>query len=124
MSVQGLYASGEIGLGFLVIGIPALPKVYNSLPVSESLSNLIRSLRSSTGRMTSGNHGIAHSDQGVPERRRRGFWTITELEETLPHSRSMQSTSRDPEQDLHDTHQKSYSLQVMGPKSAVGGSSM
>lgn len=44
VSRVGLWSIGEMTAGFLIIGIPSIPKFIKTIPVSESLVSLIRTL--------------------------------------------------------------------------------
>lgn len=43
VSTTGLWSIGEMTAGFLIIGIPSLPKVVKSIPLTESVISLIKS---------------------------------------------------------------------------------
>ncbi|KAI1390653.1 uncharacterized protein F4822DRAFT_441946 [Hypoxylon trugodes] len=78
--IVGLWALGEIAAGFLVIGVPALPKTANSIPITASAISL---LRSRARRGTSSGHNEQPSAllwRKLPSRKRRDQWDITELE--------------------------------------------
>ncbi|KAI5865996.1 hypothetical protein GGS23DRAFT_363716 [Durotheca rogersii] len=99
MSIRSLWGIGEWAAGFLILGIPSAPKVFQSLPFSESVMTLIHSW---TNHSTSSNNvdGIAHRSWGRPlSRKRRGLWEITELEtqDTVPMTRT--SGGKDHERD-------------------------
>jgi hypothetical protein len=84
MPILGLYSSAEIGIGFMIMGLPAMPKVVKSLPFSESVVSLIRSFGESGARWSKkANDAIRAPTLPRPlTRKRRGMWTITELQET------------------------------------------
>lgn len=80
----------ETTCGFLIMGIPALPKMAKAIPMSESIVSFFRSLSG---------HGDSGSEPNMPQyqlyqpkpRKRRGQWTISDLDtNNLISMRSMQ----------------------------------
>ncbi|PHH65878.1 hypothetical protein CDD81_1247 [Ophiocordyceps australis] len=102
-SILAVYSSAEVGVGFLIIGLPSVPKVYKALPYSQSLTNLLRSIRSSTSPMSHQASDAFQSRLKRPIRKRRGLWEITELEETSLDSRELASWNGDC-QTVRDVH--------------------
>ncbi|KAL7629710.1 hypothetical protein AAE478_001233 [Parahypoxylon ruwenzoriense] len=73
-----LWSVGETIAGFLIMGAPSAPKVFQGLPFSESVIRLLRSFTRS-GASNYYRDGLP-SWRKPPTRRRRGHWDITELE--------------------------------------------
>ncbi|KAI0848450.1 hypothetical protein F5Y00DRAFT_262544 [Daldinia vernicosa] len=86
MSIRSIWGIGEWAGGFLILGIPSAPKVFQKLPFSDSVLNLIRSLTEHSASSNVG--GVIPRTWGKPlsRKRRRGLWEITELEtnDTVP----------------------------------------
>jgi len=89
MSILALFSSAEIGIGFLIMGLPSTPRVVMSIPVPESLRSLICSVGESAERWTKWGGDASPTWRrsrapagGSRPARRRGVWSITELDET------------------------------------------
>ncbi|KAF2829295.1 hypothetical protein CC86DRAFT_453943 [Ophiobolus disseminans] len=83
-SIAGLWGVGEMTAGFLIMGIPSLPKVFKSLPFSGSVVSLLRQLT----RPGSSGEGQSNSRRGLPswykappEKKRRAQFEVSELNE-------------------------------------------
>ncbi|KAI0444954.1 hypothetical protein F4803DRAFT_509652 [Xylaria telfairii] len=76
----GLWGIGEMTAGFLIIGIPAFPRVAKSLPFSDSVVSLFHSLTRS--KVSEGGDVRSYfRSWGRPiSRKRRGLWEISELD--------------------------------------------
>lgn len=81
MSGVAIWTIWEVTTGFLIMGIPAFPRVAKSLPMSDSITSFFRSLL--------GDSRPSGSQPGNPQwqfmykpksRRRRSLWEISELE--------------------------------------------
>ncbi|KAI1734395.1 hypothetical protein F4680DRAFT_438625 [Xylaria scruposa] len=97
LSNRGLWGIGEWAAGFLILGIPSAPKVFQSMPFAESAMSLIRSWTSPDSSREP--NGIVLQSLRKPRfRKRRGLWDISELEthDTAPinHNRSEEDHSR------------------------------
>ncbi|KAI0407870.1 hypothetical protein F4802DRAFT_551537 [Xylaria palmicola] len=75
----GLWGIGEMAAGFLIIGIPSAPRAAQSLPFSDSVASLLRSL-SSTNAPSHERSFIASWRRRPLTRKRRGLWEISELD--------------------------------------------
>ncbi|KAI1138714.1 hypothetical protein F5Y05DRAFT_382099 [Hypoxylon sp. FL0543] len=86
MTELGLWGVGEITAGFLIIGIPAMPKIVKSLPVSSSLVSLMRSWTRTPRSSKPSQEGAGLPVWRNPlsrnplSRKRRGLWEISELD--------------------------------------------
>ncbi|KAI0465885.1 hypothetical protein F4859DRAFT_499545 [Xylaria cf. heliscus] len=79
VGLVGLWGLGEIAAGFLIIGIPAIPKVTKSIPISASVVSLLHSWTRPSG--SGGRVPSSWRSWGKPPtRKRRGQWDITDLE--------------------------------------------
>lgn len=76
MSIHALWGIDEMGAGFLILGIPSLPKVFQMLPFSESVAKPLWPV-------TNGSLPKSFNTIGWRKpmsRKRRGLWEISELE--------------------------------------------
>ncbi|KAF2877772.1 hypothetical protein BDV95DRAFT_588804 [Massariosphaeria phaeospora] len=82
VSEAGLWAIGEMTAGFMIMGIPSLPKVVKSLPYSESVLSLLRSLTrpGSSGQQTNSRRGLPSWYKPAPKKRPNQF-EVSELNE-------------------------------------------
>ncbi|KAH9903658.1 hypothetical protein F4778DRAFT_93335 [Xylariomycetidae sp. FL2044] len=79
LSILGLWGVGEMAAGFLIIGIPAAPKAAQTIPFSESVGSLLRSWTRRDGSSSYERRNVL-SWRKPTSRRRRGQWSITDLE--------------------------------------------
>ncbi|KAH6645102.1 hypothetical protein BKA67DRAFT_128794 [Truncatella angustata] len=80
MSGVAIWTIWEITTGFLIMGIPAIPRVVKTIPKSDSIVSFFRSL-TSRGSQPSGESPAAPPRQFYkPTSRRRGLWEITDLD--------------------------------------------
>ncbi|RYP08063.1 hypothetical protein DL765_008919 [Monosporascus sp. GIB2] len=80
MTGVGIWSIWEVTTGFLIMGIPAFPRVAKSLPMSESVASFFRSLvRSSQQSLSRSAVPQWRFNKSTP-RKRRGLWEISELE--------------------------------------------
>lgn len=79
-----LWGVGEITAGLLIIGIPGIPKVVQSIQASESFTSLLSRLGISTIRMQSDNSGGRRSiktfGRNQTPQKRRGQWDISDAD--------------------------------------------
>ncbi|KAI1209623.1 uncharacterized protein F4807DRAFT_84421 [Annulohypoxylon truncatum] len=79
LSLVGLWGLGEVAAGFMIMGIPALPRATKMIPFSESVALLLRP-------WTKREVSSIHERSNLPHwrrpfsRKRRGLWDITDLE--------------------------------------------
>ncbi|KAI0594689.1 hypothetical protein F4775DRAFT_419798 [Biscogniauxia sp. FL1348] len=92
MSFRGIWGIGEWAGGFLIMGIPSAPKVFQNLPLSESVISLIRSLTSYSAPSNIGDVRLPSWRKPL-SRKRRGLWEISELE--TQNTVSMEGNDRD-----------------------------
>ncbi|ESZ94754.1 hypothetical protein SBOR_4866 [Sclerotinia borealis F-4128] len=77
----GLWGIGEITAGFLIIGIPAAPKVVQSITNSSSFTSLISRFRTTaepTSRPSGDGPSLRTWGRGSSNNRRRGLWEISD----------------------------------------------
>lgn len=86
MSGVAIWTIWEITTGFLIMGIPAIPRIAKTFPMSDSVASFFRSLtgkstgQSPIGSEEQGNHRPVHYSSKPKSRKKRGQWDITELE--------------------------------------------
>ncbi|KAI1446643.1 hypothetical protein F5Y02DRAFT_68995 [Annulohypoxylon stygium] len=77
----GLWGVGEITAGFLIIGIPSMPKIIKNFPVTNSLVSLMKSWTRNMGSSNPSQEGVGLPIWRNPlSRKRRGQWEISELD--------------------------------------------
>lgn len=97
LSLLGVYSSAEIGVGFLVAGLPCVPRAFSKVPLPKTIGYWFRSIMGSGERGTQRDVIAASGGPGrrPRSRRRRGLWEITELEETELRSQDVMESPLD-----------------------------
>lgn len=114
-----LWDIAEQSAVFLIVGIPSIPKALQSIPATESVITLIRSLVRSEG---SSNTPRQQTWPRPFSRKRRSLWRITELEET--HNMATLKSKHSTDENSESGATREIALQVGGSVgSSVGGSS-
>lgn len=100
MSGVAIWTIWEVTTGFLIMGVPAFPRVAKSLPVPESVRSFFRSLSPDSGPADS-QHGDARWQVMYKprSRRRRSLWEISDLD-----TRDLVSTGGADEVDNTTSH--------------------
>ncbi|KAI0393942.1 hypothetical protein F5Y17DRAFT_430351 [Xylariaceae sp. FL0594] len=80
LSIVGLWGLGESAAGFLIMGIPSVPKVTKNLPISASVTSLLRSWTRRGPSSSDVAASVPKSRRRQFSRKRRGPWDISELE--------------------------------------------
>jgi hypothetical protein len=71
VSTTGLWSIGETTAGFLIIGIPSVPKAVKSIPLTESVISLIRSWKRTCQSGMQSNSRRGHPSWYKPQSRQR-----------------------------------------------------
>ncbi|KAF1852051.1 uncharacterized protein K460DRAFT_413528 [Cucurbitaria berberidis CBS 394.84] len=102
MSGVAIWTIWEVTTGFLIMGIPAFPRVAKSLPIPESVSSFFRSLSGYSGRSRSQASKPKWQVMYKPKsRRRRSLWEISELN---THDLVTESSAGDDGSTISPTH--------------------
>jgi hypothetical protein len=97
----GLWGIGEETAGFLVIGIPSIPKVTSVILASNPVKSLLSTWRGTSSSPQGTENSASHERRQSSSRKRRGLWstTGTEVDEeqlvTIKTSRTVHTSVRD-----------------------------
>ncbi|KAI1346848.1 hypothetical protein F5Y01DRAFT_330360 [Xylaria sp. FL0043] len=75
-----LWAMAEQTFGYLVIGVPAIPKVLHDFPCAKHFGSLVRSRSKQTSNPNSGYHNRTTWPNSTPRRYHRDIWETGDLD--------------------------------------------
>ncbi|KAK8036638.1 hypothetical protein PG994_015409 [Apiospora phragmitis] len=82
MSGVAIWTIWEVAAGFLIMGVPALPRVFKTLPKSASIASFLRSV-SRAGKDSGSGPAVPQYRLYQPkQRRRRGLWETSDRDTT------------------------------------------